>query len=77
MVVAHEVATAGNDRAQLAPMAKAAKAALKLDKLDAIADRGYFSRFHRKAQNLLSANLRTAAQLVEIRSEIVSGIVSI
>lgn len=43
LIVAHEVTTVGNDRTQLAPMAKAAKAALKLDKLDAIADRGYFS----------------------------------
>jgi transposase len=43
LIVAHEVTTVGNDRTQLAPMAKAAKAALKLDKLDVIADRGYFS----------------------------------
>ena len=43
LIVAHEVTTVGNDRAQLAPMARAAKAALKLEKLEAIADRGYFS----------------------------------
>lgn len=43
LIVAHGVTTAGNDRTQLAPMAKAAKAALKVDKLDAIADRGYFN----------------------------------
>lgn len=43
LIVTHEVTTVGNDRAQLASMAKAAKAALKLDKLNAIADRGYFS----------------------------------
>lgn len=43
LIVAHEVTTVGNDRTQLAPMAKAAKAALKADKLDAIADRGYFN----------------------------------
>lgn len=43
MIVTHEVTNVGNDRAQLAPMAKAAKAVLKVDKLEAIADRGYFS----------------------------------
>ena len=43
LIVAHEVTTVGNDRTQLAPMAKAAKAVLKLDKLEAIADRGYFN----------------------------------
>lgn len=43
LIVTHEVTTVGNDRAQPAPMARAAKAALKLDKLEAIADRGYFS----------------------------------
>ena len=43
LIVAHEVTNVGNDRAQLAPMAKAAKAALDADQLDVIADRGYFS----------------------------------
>lgn len=43
MIVAHEVINIGNDRAQLSPMAKAAKMVLKVDKLEAIADRGYFS----------------------------------
>ena len=43
LIVAHEVTTVGNDRAQLSPMARSAKGALKLEKLDAIADRGYFS----------------------------------
>lgn len=37
LIVAHEVTTVGNDRTQLAPMAKAAKVALKADQLDAIA----------------------------------------
>jgi len=37
LIIAHEVTTVGNDRTQLAPMAQAAKAALKADKLDAIA----------------------------------------
>lgn len=39
----HEVTTVGNDRTQLTTMAKAAKAALKRDKMQAIADRGYFN----------------------------------
>jgi len=43
LIVAHEVTNIGNDRAQLAPMARAAKTALKAQKLDAIADRGYFN----------------------------------
>jgi transposase len=43
LIVAHEVTKVGNDRTQLAPMAKAAKAALGLNKLEVIADRGYFN----------------------------------
>lgn len=43
MIVAHEVTNVGNDRAQLSPMAQAAKTALKVDNIEAIADRGYFS----------------------------------
>ncbi|MBZ0162848.1 MAG: IS1182 family transposase [Notoacmeibacter sp.] len=43
LIVAHEVTNVGNDRAQLAPMAKAAKATLGADQLDVVADRGYFS----------------------------------
>ncbi len=42
LIVAHEVINVGNDRAQLSPMAKQAKAALEVDKLDVVADRGYF-----------------------------------
>jgi transposase len=43
LIIAHEVINEGSDRAQLSPMAKAAKATLGVEKLDAIADRGYFS----------------------------------
>ncbi|UCH49019.1 MAG: IS1182 family transposase [Betaproteobacteria bacterium] len=43
LIVAHEVINEGSDRAQLSPMASAAKAALGVEKLDAVADRGYFS----------------------------------
>jgi hypothetical protein len=37
------VINVGNDRAQLARMAKQAKAALQAEELAAVADRGYFS----------------------------------
>lgn len=42
LIVAHEVTNVGTDRSQLATMAKAAKAALRSDFLDVVADRGYF-----------------------------------
>lgn len=43
IIVAHEVTNAGSDRAQLYPMATAAREAMGAKKLRAIADRGYFS----------------------------------
>ena len=43
LIVAHEVTNVGIDRAQLSAMAKQTKAALETDKLDVVADRGYFS----------------------------------
>ena len=42
LIVAHEVTNVGHDREQLSGMAGKAKAAMGLDRLDAIADRGYF-----------------------------------
>ena len=42
LIVAHEVTNVGTDRSQLAHMGQAAKAALRTDNLDAVADRGYF-----------------------------------
>ena len=42
LIVTHEVINVGNDRAQLSAMAKQAKAVLAVDKLDVVADRGYF-----------------------------------
>ena len=42
LIVAHEVTNVGNDRSQLANMAEQAKAVLQADKLEAVADRGYF-----------------------------------
>jgi transposase len=43
LIVTHEVTNVGNDRSQLSPMAKKTKAALGVDKLEVVADRGYFS----------------------------------
>ena len=43
LIVTHEVTNVGNDRSQLAHMAKETKATLKVDELDVVADRGYFS----------------------------------
>ena len=42
LIVTHEVTNEGNDRSQLSPMAKQTKAALEVDGLDVVADRGYF-----------------------------------
>src|ERR1700732_163354 len=41
LIVAHEVTNVGSDRSQLATMAQAAKAALRSDNLEGVADRGY------------------------------------
>src|SRR5262249_25573754 len=43
LIVAHEVTNVGNDTAHLANTAQAAKTALDVDKLEAVADRGYFN----------------------------------
>ena len=42
LIPAHEVTNVGTDRSQLSHMAKRTKAALKADKLEVVADRGYF-----------------------------------
>ena len=42
LIVAHEVTNVGTDKSQLASMGQAAKDALHVDNLEAIADRGYF-----------------------------------
>ena len=42
LIVAHDVINVGNDRSQLARMAKQAQAVLRVEKLEAVADRGYF-----------------------------------
>jgi transposase len=43
LIVTHEVTNSGSDRAQLANVASQAKDVLGVDKLEAVADRGYFS----------------------------------
>jgi len=42
LIVAHDVINVGNDRAQLADISTKAKAALDTERLDVVADRGYF-----------------------------------
>lgn len=49
LIVAHEVTNVVSDRAQLSPMAQAAREAMGKKKLRALADRGYFSRRQIKA----------------------------
>ena len=43
LIVTHEVTNEGTDRSQLAPMSKKTKVALEVEKLDVVADRGYFN----------------------------------
>ena len=43
LIVAHEVTNVGSDRAQLSPMAQAAREAMGKAKLKAVADRGYYN----------------------------------
>jgi len=51
LIVTHEVTNVGNDRAQLARVAAAAKATLQTHTLEAVADRGYFD-----AQEILACD---------------------
>jgi hypothetical protein len=43
LIVTHEVTNSGSDRAQLANIAKQAKAVLQTETLEAETDRGYFN----------------------------------
>jgi transposase len=43
LIVTHEVTNEGSDRSQLSHVAKETKATLEVDKLDVVADRGYFN----------------------------------
>ena len=43
LIIAHEVTNSGSDRSQLANMGRQAKAVRQVDKLEAVADRGYYN----------------------------------
>ena len=43
IIITHEVTNSGSDRSQLANVGKAAKAVMRFEKIDAVADRGYFN----------------------------------
>lgn len=43
LIVTHEVTNIGSDRSQLAAMARETKGTLQVDRLDVVADRGYFN----------------------------------
>ena len=49
LIVTHEVTNSGSDRAQLANIGQQAKAVLGVDKLEAVADRGYYNGAEIKA----------------------------
>ena len=66
LIVAHEVTNSGSDRSQLSAMAKQAQAALKTDKLDVVADRGYF-----KSEKLLTCD--KAGIIVTLPKPMTSG----
>jgi transposase len=57
MIVAHEVTNQGSDRRQLANMAKQAKSVMAMDKLTAVADRGYYRS--EELQDCEEANIKT------------------
>jgi transposase len=52
LIVAHEVTTVGNDRGQLASMAKQAQAAMGHKDLEVVADRGYY-----KGEEILACHI--------------------
>ena len=66
LIVTHEVTNVGNDRAQLACVAKATKATLQTDTLEAVADRGYFD-----SQEILSCE--KAGIIVTLPKPMTSG----
>ena len=43
LIIAHDISSAGSDRAQLHPMSLKAKEALGVDKIQVLADRGYYN----------------------------------
>ncbi len=68
LIVAHDVVMTGSDRQQLSAMAHKAKAAMGVDALDVLADRGYFSGEEIRACEPLGVTpLR--AQATDLRSQ--------
>jgi len=67
LIVAHEVTNSGSDRSQLYSMAKQAKSVLKTDKLEVVADRGYF-----KSEEILACD--EAGITVTLPKPMTSGI---
>ena len=57
LIVAHEVTNVGTDRSQLSAMANKTKAALAVEELDVVADRGYFSSLEILACNEASVTV--------------------
>jgi hypothetical protein len=52
LIVAHEVTNLGHDRTQLSNMSRQAKEAIGADKLEVVADRGYF-----KGEEILACDI--------------------
>src|ERR1044071_2207030 len=69
LIVTHEVTNVGTDRSQLSPMAKAAKATLGVESLDAVADRSYFS-----SEEILACE--TAGITVTLPKPMTSGLIA-
>ena len=68
LIVAHEVTNSGSDRAQLSPMAKAARDAMGKTRLRAVADHGYYSGPHQGVRRC--GDCGHAAEADNIRCEI-------
>ena len=58
LIVMHEVTNDGTDRSQLSHVANETKAALGVEKLDAVADRGYFNSEEQFGHARLVSRLR-------------------
>jgi transposase len=67
LIVAHEVINVGNDRSQLSAMARKTKAALGVETLDVVADRGYFN-----SQEILAC--KEAKVTVTLPKPVTSGV---
>src|SRR5437763_12169356 len=66
LIITHEVTNVGSDRAQLANVANQARIVLQTDRLDAVADRGYFNGVEIRACDR-AGDHRDAAQAVTAR----------